>query len=382
MSDKKYTCISCRVAFTDAEIQRDHYKTDWHRYNLKRKVADLPSVTAEEFQRRVILQREKDETERTSKTICCKACRKTFNTEKAFENHLKSKKHNTSLNQQNLDINDEHLYKVEVTTSQPQEKAIAEANSKEEAMSDDDDDDSEIVEVDSDEWDEEYSDDNPILQNNCLFCSNHSATMMKILKHMTLAHSFFIPDIEYVVDMKGLLCYLGEKVCQGHMCLWCNDKGKAFYSTEAAQQHMIDKGHCKMLHEGEALLEYSDYYDYSSSYPDALNLGEENDEVELPVLEECDYQLVLPSGAVIGHRSLMRYYRQNLNPNSAVVPLQKKIHRVIAQYRALGWKETDKIAAAKKAKDIKYMQQVQSKYRMKLGVKANKLSVIRPQVNF
>ena len=31
---------------------------------------------------------------------------------------------------------------------------------------------------------------------------------------------------------------------------------------KGVQQHMIDKGHCKMLHEGDALLEYSDFYDY------------------------------------------------------------------------------------------------------------------------
>merc|ERR1712226_1268130 len=52
-----YTCISCRVAFADADLQRGHYKTDWHRYNLKRKVAELPPVTAENFQERVLAQR-------------------------------------------------------------------------------------------------------------------------------------------------------------------------------------------------------------------------------------------------------------------------------------------------------------------------------------
>ena len=42
-----FTCISCHVAFKEANIQREHYKTDWHRYNLKRKVVELPPVTAE-----------------------------------------------------------------------------------------------------------------------------------------------------------------------------------------------------------------------------------------------------------------------------------------------------------------------------------------------
>ena len=52
-----YTCITCRVAFADADLQRGHYKTDWHRYNLKRKVAEMPPVTAENFQERVLAQR-------------------------------------------------------------------------------------------------------------------------------------------------------------------------------------------------------------------------------------------------------------------------------------------------------------------------------------
>ena len=44
-----FTCITCRVAFADADRQRAHYKGDWHRYNLKRKVVDLPPITAENF---------------------------------------------------------------------------------------------------------------------------------------------------------------------------------------------------------------------------------------------------------------------------------------------------------------------------------------------
>ena len=60
-----YTCITCRVMFAAkdddsaaeaAELQKAHYKTDWHRYNLKRKVANLPPVTAENFQERVSAQ--------------------------------------------------------------------------------------------------------------------------------------------------------------------------------------------------------------------------------------------------------------------------------------------------------------------------------------
>lgn len=57
MSGATFTCITCQVAFADADLQRAHYKTDWHRYNLKRKVASLPHVTAEGFSQRVLAQR-------------------------------------------------------------------------------------------------------------------------------------------------------------------------------------------------------------------------------------------------------------------------------------------------------------------------------------
>lgn len=57
MSGSVFTCITCQVAFADADLQRMHYKTDWHRYNLKRKVANLPHVAAEGFNQRVLAQR-------------------------------------------------------------------------------------------------------------------------------------------------------------------------------------------------------------------------------------------------------------------------------------------------------------------------------------
>lgn len=58
-----------------------------------------------------------------------------------------------------------------------------------------------------------------------------------------------------------------------------------------------------MIHEGEALLEYSDFYDYSTSYPT------DSTEDDYRIIEDVNSQLILPSGARIGKRSLMRYYR-------------------------------------------------------------------------
>lgn len=55
---------------------------------------------------------------------------------------------------------------------------------------------------------------------DCLFCSHHSRSLVKNVAHMTKVHSFFIPDVEFVVDLKGLIRYLGE--CE--MCSKCQHR--------------------------------------------------------------------------------------------------------------------------------------------------------------
>ncbi|KAE8748355.1 hypothetical protein FOCC_FOCC004991 [Frankliniella occidentalis] len=379
-----FTCITCRVAFHDAEMQRSHYKTDWHRYNLKRKVADLPPVTVEEFNRRVVSQREKDETSGQEITVYCNVCRKSYTNQKAFDNHLSSKKHKLNLKEVSSDGSFADGSGIQTTrvkkTSVPSVASSSAAKDNEMEI------DPEIEEVDSDEWEDEddwEDENNPIFHNNCLFCSNHSANMLKNLKHMSIAHGFFLPDAEFLTDPRGLLMYLGEKVCQGFMCLWCNDRGRTFYSAEAAKAHMIDKGHTKMLFEGDALAEYSDFYDYSKSYPDADGDADPDEEVEIPELDSGDYFLKLPSGATIGHRSLFIYYKQSLNPNRQVAFAPKKMNTFLSTYRALGWSGTDSVAAAKKARDVHYMKRIQAKHACKLGIKANKLQThFRHQVLF
>ncbi|KAJ8969985.1 hypothetical protein NQ317_007032 [Molorchus minor] len=347
---ESFTCITCRVAFKDADTQRLHYKTDWHRYNLKRKVAELPSVTAEEFQRRVLNQRNAEEIMKQDKSVYCSVCHKAFGNKNAFDNHLNSKKHKD--NEKN-NLNEGEA--ISVPSTQKDNAGKMDIGKED------------FEEVDSDEWEDDT--ENPIDNNDCLFCLHHSHNFIKNLEHMTIAHSFFIPDIEYCTDLNGLLRYLG------FMCLWCNEKGKTFHSADAARKHMIDKGHCKMIHEGIVLAEYADYYDYSSSYPDAANEDMNADEeVDPNELDGSDYQLVLPSGVTIGHRSLMKYYKQSNNPNKAVVPAQnKKLHKVLAQYRALGWSATQQEAAARRAKDIHFIKRVQAKYNLKMGMKNNKI---------
>lgn len=44
----------------------------------------------------------------------------------------------------------------------------------------------------------------------CLFCSNVASSIESNLQHMSVKHSFFIPDVSYCVDVDGLISYLGN----------------------------------------------------------------------------------------------------------------------------------------------------------------------------
>ena len=55
---------------------------------------------------------------------------------------------------------------------------------------------------------------------------------------MSEKHSFFLPDLEYLIDLEGLLKYLGAKIGQGHLCIWCDEKKTAFQSLDAVRKHM------------------------------------------------------------------------------------------------------------------------------------------------
>jgi hypothetical protein len=46
---EKLFCSFCNAKFEDQVQQRWHYKLDWHRYNLKRKLNGLESITEEKF---------------------------------------------------------------------------------------------------------------------------------------------------------------------------------------------------------------------------------------------------------------------------------------------------------------------------------------------
>ncbi|XP_038077035.1 LOW QUALITY PROTEIN: zinc finger protein 622-like [Patiria miniata] len=418
MSSLSFTCISCRVAFASADLQRAHYKSDWHRYNLKRKVAEMVPVTAEEFKQRVLDKQAQASVAQQDSSSSCKTCGKHFNTENAFTNHMQSKKHKEAeariARQQQAEVdkrNAKNLEKGLDTEPALETKDLAEekksvskgetatktktrkknkpvtdpegaaGSSQDVEMADDDDD-----------WEEIEGD--PIAITDCLFCSRSSQSVEKNCNHMTQAHSFFLPNVEYICDLDGLLAYLGEKVGCGFMCLWCNERGRSFFSLDAVQRHMRDKGHCKLQYEGDIIYEYAEYYDFRQSYPDHTDPArqgetqgdsddEEVDDSALQVHQE-GYELMLPSGARVGHRDLQRYFRQNVPPTRQIVKKNSAvIGRIMTQYKALGWSGDKGEASEKRVRDLRYVQKFRSRKDLHLRVKANKFQPhFRPQVIF
>jgi pre-60S factor REI1 len=102
---------------------------------------------------------------------------------------------------------------------------------------------------------------------NCLFCTVKSKSIESNLDHMFKAHSFYVPERTFLADVPGFLLYLGEKLAVGNVCLFCEGE---FGTLQAVRGHMKDKAHQKIRYETDLdRAEFAEYYDFSTSYPDA-----------------------------------------------------------------------------------------------------------------
>ncbi|KAI7854804.1 C2H2 type zinc-finger-domain-containing protein [Circinella umbellata] len=334
-----YTCLACQVAFESAEGQRTHYRSDWHRYNLKRKVAELPPVSNSQFQRRaeVVKEAEAPEVKPEPFKGHCGACKKTFGTKNSHDSHIRSKKHKEAV------VKQESRVKKQTETTENNNDNDNEEQEKEKKK--------EINIEETITIDEKIKASRRLEETECLFCNNKADSFEDNMSHMTLVHSFFIPDIEYLVDLKGLVKYLGEKISVGNTCLHCNGKGREYRSLEAVRAHMLDKGHCMIAYDSdEDVMEVVDFYDFSSSYAELID--EENEDVDAELsniaqgmrIADDDMSLVLPNGNVVGHRSLKRYYDQKFKPEDSRDSVL--INKLIGQYSDMQGYQTPRGASS------------------------------------
>ena len=191
----------------------------------------------------------------------------------------------------------------------------------------------------------------------CLFCHVICADLNLNVEHMENMHGLFIPEREYLTDLQGLYQWLWKNVNEEpYECLYCH---KSRNTADAIKAHMRDLGHCKIAFEDEEeKIEVGQFYDFSSTYSDdethngddEEGMGDANADEDqweddsqvdsddateelqhegvsvagrhapstralyenLPMVFKDDLELYLPSGKVAGHRSLAKYFRQNL----------------------------------------------------------------------
>jgi len=225
----------------------------------------------------------------------------------------------------------------------------------------------ELNEEDKKMIEEKVSKSYQFMEEECIFCHKMSTGFGSNLEHMTKEHGLFIPDIKYLVDIKGLIYYLGKRLSITNMCLWCE---KHFHCLEGVQGHMESKSHSK-LKDFDDDDEYDDFYDFSSSYKPSEDIEsvEQQAKDNISVSEDGMSITFKNSNKKVAHRDMVKYHKQRLrraDERDSVL-----INKMISNYRMIGWKTATEVQRDNYQK--KSHLNIKQKWFMQLGVKHNRL---------
>lgn len=239
-------CLACEKAFPNSALHREHMRSDWHNYNLKRKVAYLPPIT--EDQHRQIVESAKKAPEDASSKFECELCDKIYHTPNALSNHLISRRHQ-------LRKHDELVRKSKlqsnVTDSKEKDWRTLLMNCKSE----------EDVEKLVQEKESSYI---PPADSQCLFCIIESDSLKSNEEHMRLEHNFSFPFVQHLRHKRDLLLHLAEKIGKYNLCIYCDGRGKTFYTAESVRKHMRSMMHCNINAQNLRHGEYRQFYDLNN----------------------------------------------------------------------------------------------------------------------
>jgi pre-60S factor REI1 len=287
-------------------------QSDWHRYNLKRRVASLPPLSSEIFAEKVLANKASAAATaaRASFEKGCDICAKTYFSENAYVNHLASSKHKQNVAKaarrgRKVDDDNKSVMSSTFSLGEPMEKL---------SVTDgiDEDVEEEFQEVVEHMKDAPLEDGEPISRRptrphasaqgdrpehplspiatttvdhsakrdplkECLFCTQVFDSVDASVEHMTKFHGMFIPEREYLSDLEGLVKYLNSKVNEDYECLFC---GRLKWSEDGIKTHMRDTDHCKIAYDTEdQQLEIGQFYDFRSTYSDDEDWDSENEEM-------------------------------------------------------------------------------------------------------
>lgn len=305
-------------------------------YNMKRRIASLPPVTLETFNEKVLAAKatSNEAAAKASYEKTCHTCNKAFYSENSYQNHINSSKHKQRAASLRKDGDAASVQSSAFSLGEPVKSDNDVSKVTEDLKT------ATIDEEEDEDMESEIKKDD-FLASRCLFCKTESTDIHTNVDHMRIDHGLFIPEQKYLADLDGLVNYLYRKITENFECLYCHAIKN---DAQAIQTHMRDKSHCMIAFESEEeQVEIGQYYDFRSTYSededestadsggvkvngDGEDQGWETDSSASSVDEddldsyrnasgayEADYELHLPSGKSVGHRSLAKYYKQNLH---------------------------------------------------------------------
>jgi pre-60S factor REI1 len=284
-------------------------QTDWHRYNLKRRVASLPPLSSEIFTEKVLANKATAAASAAKASFekSCTICQKTYFSENAYNNHLNSQKHRTNVMKAGRGAPADDAASVSGSmVSSAFSLGESMADSEVTANGDVEKDFSDVVdgmknanldsEAPADHSSAEAKPENPLSPTDtnesaatsakvpsdplldCLFCNYKSPNFELNVNHMGRFHGMFVPEREFLSEPENLIKYLHDKIHVNNECLKCH---KVLHTSAGIQTHMRDRGHCMIAFETDAeLVEVGQFYDFRSSYPDAADFEDMEQDAE------------------------------------------------------------------------------------------------------
>ena len=317
-------CNSCKAIFTSLEVVKEHYKSDWHVFNSKRRANNLAPLSLADF-RKICPQLKKSRRALSSSATSSSAVSSSSpplgsissspkQLSSSSESVLAPSSSSTSEEYKKLALKlgvKEDRVETVLRLALEENEASGESDLYDNLNSEDGI--SEEI-ADNEEENDTEIEMPSIAPNISIFDNKVLESTDECIIYMEKTFGFFIPDREYITDLDGFLTYLGEKVKLGGYCLYCQ---KTFQPGRPCQNHMISKSHCKIAYEEDIDLdEYEDFYDFTSTYDGVEGVEEDEDgNVVTRTLEVSHLgELILLDGRTVGHRDLNTYYKQHYKP--------------------------------------------------------------------
>jgi pre-60S factor REI1 len=209
-SKKNLICNHCMYDCINFEHMKEHYRSEFHKYNLNRVTMNLNPLNFEEYtKKKEIYQKIHESKVKASAanvsvvldSLKCDVCRKVFSTANKFNEHMSSRNHKKV-----AEAVQANPVKVNAVPKSPEEEKTT-------------------------------NDDVTI----CLFCNAKNESVETNMVHMIEAHKFEVPFIFCIKNVQGMLKLMAKKIVTYQACLTCDYQN--FKNYKAVQNHMLDKQH-------------------------------------------------------------------------------------------------------------------------------------------